>query len=169
MNDDGKPRRNAGVRFGNRSLEIDQIALAEAARALSDGTLDARSPKAVRARVELLETVLERAVKLPVRVPLFGDRIGLDAILGLLPVIGDIIGGVMSSYLIWEARNLGMSRWQMTRMGANAAFDTALGFVPLVGDAADVIFRANTKNLRIIKAHLDKHHPETATIEGDLA
>ncbi|MGB7406136.1 MAG: DUF4112 domain-containing protein [Pacificimonas sp.] len=120
---------------------------------------------AVRARVEVLETVLERAIKLPVRIPLVGDRIGLDAILGFIPVLGDVIGGVMSSYLIWEARNLGMSKWQLTRMGWNTLFDTAIGFVPFIGDAVDVVFRSNTKNLRIVKKHLDKHHPETAIIE----
>ena len=85
----------------------------------------------------------------------------------LLPVGGDIIAGIMSTYLIWEARNLGMSKWHLTRMGANTVFDTLLGFIPFVGDAADVFFRSNTKNLRIVRKHLDKHHPETAIIDAE--
>jgi hypothetical protein len=66
----------------------------------------------------------------------------------------------------WEARNLGMSRWQLARMGANVLFDTAIGAIPLVGDVADLAFRSNTKNLRIILRHIDKHHPEARVIEG---
>jgi hypothetical protein len=136
----------------------------EAVRHLGTG---ARSPAAIRRRIEALEGILERSVKLPFRLPGIGDRVGLDAILGLLPVGGDIIAGIMSTYLIWEARNLGMSKWHLTRMGANTVFDTLLGFIPFVGDAADVFFRSNTKNLRIVRKHLDKHHPETAIIDAE--
>jgi hypothetical protein len=142
---------------------VDQQVFEEAARRLG---ADARSPAAVRQRLEVLETVLERSIRLPFRLPVVGNRIGVDALLGLLPVGGDIIGGIMSSYLIWEGRNLGMSKWQIARMSWNTVFDTVIGFVPLVGDAADVLFRSNTKNLRIVKRHLDKHHPETSVIEG---
>jgi hypothetical protein len=84
---------------------------------------------------------------------------------GLVPVVGDIITAAMGSYLIWEARNLGMSKFQMTRMAGNIGIDTLFGAVPLVGDAFDFLWRSNTKNLRIIRKHLDKHHPETVTIQ----
>jgi len=119
-------------------------------------------PAAIRARVEALEYLLERSFRVPgVNVP-----IGLDALIGLVPVLGDIVTTAMGAYIVWEARNLGMSKWHLTRMGANVAFDAALGLVPVVGDAADFVFRSNTRNLRIIKKHLDKHHPETRVIEG---
>ena len=119
-------------------------------------------PASIRARVETVELLLERSFRVPgVNVP-----IGLDALIGLVPVIGDIITTAMGAYIVWEARNLGLSKWHLTRMGANVAFDAMLGFVPLVGDAADFVFRSNTRNLRIIKRHLDKHHPETRVIEG---
>ena len=119
-------------------------------------------PASVRARVEAMEFLLERSFRIPgVNVP-----VGLDALIGLVPVIGDLITAAMGAYIVWEARNLGLSKWQLTRMGANVAFDTLLGFVPLVGDAADLLFRSNTRNLKIIKRHLDKHHPETRVIEG---
>ncbi|MEL6416135.1 MAG: DUF4112 domain-containing protein [Pseudomonadota bacterium] len=119
-------------------------------------------PASIRARVEAMEFLLERSFRVPgVNIP-----IGLDALIGLVPVIGDIITTAMGAYIVWEARNLGLSKWQLTRMGANVAVDAALGIVPLVGDAADFMFRSNTRNLRIIKKHLDKHHPETRVIEG---
>ena len=119
-------------------------------------------PASVRARVEALEFLLERSFKVPgTNMP-----IGLDALVGLIPVLGDIVTTALSAYMVWEARNLGMSKWQITRMSANVAFDAALGFVPLVGDAADFVFRSNSRNLKIIKKHLDKHHPETRVIEG---
>ena len=125
---------------------------------LSMGT----DPAAIRARVEAMEFVLERSLRLPgTNVP-----IGLDTLIGIVPILGDIITTAMGSYIVWEARNLGLSKWQLTRMGANVAFDAVLGLVPLLGDAADLMFRSNTRNLRIIKKHLDKHHPETRILEG---
>jgi hypothetical protein len=72
----------------------------------------------------------------------------------------------MGAYMVWEARNLGMSKWQLIRMTANVAVDTAIGAIPFVGDAFDLVWRSNSKNLRIIKKHLDKHHPATRIIEG---
>ena len=119
-------------------------------------------PASVRARVEAMELLLERSFRIPgVNVP-----IGLDGLIGLVPVLGDIVTTALGAYMVWEARNLGMSKWHLTRMGGNVAFDAALGLIPLVGDAADFVFRSNTRNLRIIKKHLDKHHPETRVIEG---
>jgi hypothetical protein len=125
---------------------------------LPEGT----DPAAIRARVAAMETLLERSFRLPgVNIP-----IGLDAIIGLIPVVGDFVTTALGAYIVWEARNLGMSKWQLTRMGANVAFDTAIGLVPILGDAADLAFRSNTRNLKIIRKHLDKHHPETRVIEG---
>lgn len=116
----------------------------------------------VRARVTAMEQLLERSLVIPgINMP-----IGLDVLVGLVPVLGEIITTAMGAYIIWEARNLGMSRWQQARMGINVLFDTAIGAIPLVGDAADVLFRSNTKNLKIILRHIDKHHPEARVIEG---
>jgi hypothetical protein len=90
--------------------------------------------------------------------------VGLDSIVGLIPVVGDLITAAMGAYIVWEGRNLGMSKFQLVRMTANVGIDTALGAIPFVGDAFDFIWRSNSKNLRIIKRHLDKHHPGTCTI-----
>lgn len=109
-----------------------------------------------------MEQVLERAVVLPV----IGRKVGLDAIAGLVPVVGDVVTAAMGAWIVWEARNLGMPKWKLWRMGANLAFDTAIGAVPLVGDAFDLVFRSNSKNLKIIRKHLDKHHPAAVVLEG---
>ena len=72
----------------------------------------------------------------------------------------------MGLYLVWEARNLGMSRWQQARMITHIGIDTLLGAVPVVGDLFDFVYRSNSRNLRIIRKHLDRHHPHTSIIEG---
>ena len=119
-------------------------------------------PHSVRRRVESLEQLLEGLFKVPV----LGQRIGLDAVLGLVPVVGDAITAMMGLYLVWEARNLGMPRWQLWRMAGNVGIDTLVGAVPVAGDLFDLLYRSNTKNLKIIRKHLDKHHPATRVIEG---
>ena len=120
-----------------------------------------RDPAALRKRVETLEYILERSFT----VPGINRPVGLDAIVGLIPVVGDVITAAMGAYLIWEARNLGMPKWKIWRMVGNLGVDTTLGAIPLVGDAFDFLFRSNTRNLKIIKKHLDKHHPGTIVID----
>ncbi|HZG32586.1 DUF4112 domain-containing protein [Sphingopyxis sp. YF1] len=122
---------------------------------------DRRDPAALRKRVETLEFLLERSFTIPG----INRPVGLDAIVGLVPVVGDVISGLMGAYLIWEARNLGMPKWKIWRMIGNLGVDTTLGAIPLVGDAFDLLFRSNTRNLKIIKKHLDKHHPGTMIID----
>lgn len=118
-------------------------------------------PASVRRRIDAMEQMLEGMFVLPGT----NRRVGLDSIVGLVPVVGDIATAAMGAWMVWEARNLGMSKWQLTRMAANVGFDTVLGAVPLVGDVFDFFFKSNTKNLKIIRKHLDKHHPSTVTIE----
>ena len=119
-------------------------------------------PKSVRARVEAMEQILERMFVIPG----INRPIGLDVILDVIPGIGDVAGAALGSYMIWEARNLGMSKWQMTRMAGNVGTDFLLGLIPFIGAIPDFLFRSNTRNLRIIKRHLDRHHAGTATIEA---
>lgn len=122
---------------------------------------DDRSPAAIMQRLEMLEMVMERSFTLPG----INRPIGLDAVIGLVPVIGDFISAAIGSYLVWEARNLGLPKWKLAHMMANIGVDTALGAVPLIGDAFDVMFRSNTRNLKIIKKHLEKHHPASIIID----
>ncbi len=123
-----------------------------------------RDPASVRRRLEAVEGLLERAFV----VPGTNYRIGLDGLVGLIPVLGDLITTSMGAWLVWEARNLGMSKFHLVRMGGNVALDTLIGLIPFVGDAADFLFRSNTRNLKIIKRWLDKHHPETMIVEGEV-
>jgi len=120
-----------------------------------------RDPQSVRKRVEAMEHVLERMFVLPG----INRPIGLDVLLDAIPVAGDLVGAALGSWLVWEARNLGMSRWQMARMFGNVGIDFLLGAIPWVGAIPDFLFRSNSRNLRIIRRHLDKHHPATVTLE----
>jgi len=129
---------------------------------LRDSLPIGNDPASIRRRIEALEKLLEHGF----RVPGIGYEFGLDAIVGLIPVIGDFIGAAFGAYLVWQAKNLGLPKWKLWRMAGNVGFDTAIGFVPFVGDALDFMFRSNTRNLKIVKRHLDKHHPETRVIDG---
>jgi Domain of unknown function (DUF4112) len=117
-------------------------------------------PASVRQRIEAMEKLLEGLFVIPGT----NRRFGLDVILDLLPFGGTVIAAIMGSYMAWEARNLGMSRTAIVRIAGNIGFDALLGVIPFVGAVPDFFFRSNTRNLRLIKRHLDKHHPSTATI-----
>ncbi|MEP9401904.1 DUF4112 domain-containing protein [Sphingomonas sp. VNH70] len=125
------------------------------------GHLD-RDPAAVRRRVVAIERLMERSMTIPG----INRPVGLDFLLNFIPVVGSFIGAGIGSYMLWEARNLGMSRWQMARMAGNVGFDWALGAIPVVGAVPDFFFRSNSRNLAIIRRHLDRHHPASATVEG---
>ena len=107
---------------------------------------------AAYARVAALARVMDSMVAIP------GTkiRLGVDALLGLVPVIGDVVSHAISSYIIWEARRIGVSRWTMARMVGNSLTDFAIGIVPLVGDAFDVAFRANMRNLALLKREMER-------------
>lgn len=109
--------------------------------------------EAVVARVEAVAHFMDDLFAIPGT----NMRVGLDTMIGIVPVVGDLISQAISSYIIWEARRLGVSRFTMSRMIANSAIDTVVGIVPFVGDAFDVAFRANRKNLALLKGHLEKH------------
>ena len=102
---------------------------------------------AARARIERLEFLLEGVV----RIPGLGRRIGLDAIIGLVPGVGDAATALMGLYLVWEAHNLGASRLTLARMLANVGIDAVIGSVPLAGDVFDIFFRSNSRNLKLLK------------------
>jgi hypothetical protein len=121
-------------------------------------------PASVRQRVEALEKIMERLVVIPGT----NRGIGLDVILDLVPFAGSTAGALIGAYMAWEARNLGMSKWQMSRMAGNVGVDWLLGLIPWIGAIPDFLFQSNTRNLRIVKRHLDKHHPDTATIPGEV-
>jgi len=123
-----------------------------------------RDPASVRRRIEAMEALLERGFTIPGT----QQKFGLDVMLDLIPVVGDVIAAAMGAWIVWEARNLGMSKWHIARMSGNVGVDFALGLIPWVGAIPDFFFRSNTRNMRIVKRWLDKHHPETRVIEGEV-
>jgi hypothetical protein len=112
-----------------------------------------------------MERVMERLAVIPGT----KQQFGLDAVLDLVPVVGDIAAAALGAYIVWEARNLGMPKWQIARMTGKVGINWALGLfsvIPVVGVIPTLLYRSNSKNVKIIKRYLDKHHPETATIEA---
>ena len=107
---------------------------------------------AARARIARLEFLLEGAI----RIPGLSRRIGLDAIIGLVPGVGDAAMAAMGLYLVWEARNLGASRWLLARMLGNVGIDTLIGSVPVAGDVFDLFFRSNNRNLKLLRRQLNR-------------
>ena len=89
-------------------------------------------------------------------IPLPGIRVGLDSIIGLIPGIGDVITTGVSLYLLGVAMQLNMPRRAVMKMAANVGFDFVTGLVPLAGDAVDLVFKANMRNLRIIEEHVER-------------
>ena len=104
------------------------------------------------ARIEWLSTLLDTAVV----VPGTNIRFGLDALIGLVPGIGDAISTLLALYIVREARALGAPRILIARMLANVALDGVVGAVPVAGDLFDVAFRANRRNVSLLRQHLDR-------------
>lgn len=103
------------------------------------------------ARLDALATLLDTAFV----VPGTQIRFGVDALIGLIPGIGDVITTLLALYVVREARELGAPRLLIARMLGNVAIDGLVGAVPLVGDAFDVVWRANRRNIRLLRDHLD--------------
>jgi hypothetical protein len=99
------------------------------------------------ARIDALATLLDSAFILPG----INVRFGFDALIGLVPGIGDAITTAMSLYIVHEARQLGAPRHLIVRMLGNVLLDGLVGAVPLVGDAFDVLWRANRRNVRLLQ------------------
>lgn len=101
-------------------------------------------------RLDALATLMDSAFVIPGT----GIRMGLDGLIGLVPVLGDLITTAISSYILMEARRLGASRLTLVRMATNIAVDGVIGAVPIAGDVFDVAFRANRRNMKILREHL---------------
>ena len=98
-------------------------------------------------------------------IPGVNVRFGLDAALGLVPAIGDMIAGAVAAWIVFEAHRLGAPPLLIARMVANVVLDTVIGAVPALGDAFDVAFKANIRNVELLRRHLDARRP---TIDGEI-
>lgn len=112
-----------------------------------------------RERLIVFTQLLDSAVE----VPLLRTRVGLDALLGLVPGVGDLLSGAFGLFLLREARVLGASRWLQARMLGNLLFDTALGAVPVAGDLFDVYFKAHRRNLKLLQKALGEPFIESGS------
>lgn len=121
---------------GDGSAPVDRFSLTELDR--------------IEQRLTRLATTLDSAFV----IPLTGIRFGVDAILGLVPAFGDLVGAGLSGYLILEARRLGAPASTLTRMAGNVAVDTVFGSVPLVGSVFDIYYKANKRNMAILREHI---------------
>ncbi len=113
------------------------------------------------AKLRKLEQRLDRQFSL------FGIQFGIDGVVGLVPVVGDLFTGAMGLYLILEARRLGARRWTMARMLVNWGLDAGLGAIPVVGDIFDFAFKSNSKNLRLLIADLEKRAVELREVNRE--
>ena len=93
------------------------------------------------------------------KVPGTSIRFGVDAIVGLFPVLGDAATGIASLYIVMRAREHGAGNGVIARMLGNVALDTIVGSIPILGSIFDVYFKANKRNIRLLKRHLDRRRP----------
>jgi hypothetical protein len=133
------------------------------ARSLSSGplvpevrTLDAGRLERLRWLGELLDNSIP--------VPGTNFRFGIDTVIGLVPGVGDLVGGALSAYIVLEAARLGVPRSLLARMGYNVLVDVAVGSIPLLGDLFDAGFKANLRNLALVQTYVDE--PATARRAG---
>lgn len=97
---------------------------------------------------------LARVMDTAFHIPGTNVRVGLDSIIGLIPVVGDILGSLIGSYIVLVAAKLGVPRVVLWRMMLNLGVDTVVGIVPVVGDALDVAWKANEKNAALLERAL---------------
>jgi hypothetical protein len=131
-------------------------------RGRTSGLTDDRK-RAARERLIALTRLLDSAVEIPG----LRTRVGLDALLGLAPGIGDLVSGALGVYLVMEARQPGASRWLQTRMIGNLLVDAAVGAVPIAGDVFDVYFKAHVRNLRLLQKELGEPFTDVPAARGD--
>lgn len=113
---------------------------------VSDRNIDARR------RLEALARLLDSAV----RIPGTDIRVGLDAALNIIPGIGTLSAKAMAGYLVWEARRLGVPAGTILRMAGNVGVDLVISAIPVVGWFGDIFYRANIRNIELLRDHLDR-------------
>lgn len=97
---------------------------------------------------------LARLLDASMRVPGTRWRFGLDALLGLVPGVGDVSGALISGYFLLQGARVGVSRWTLLRMAGNVAVETVVGAVPVLGDLFDAAWKANLRNMRLLEEHM---------------
>lgn len=106
-------------------------------------------------RLRQISHLLDNAIP----IPFTKYRFGLDPILGLIPGGGDMAGGLMSVYIVFEAARMGVPSETLGKMGFNIAFDLLTGTVPVLGDLVDVTWKANSQNVSLLEEHVASLEP----------
>ena len=119
-----------------------------------------REPDRSRAlsEVQTMAWLLDNSIPVP---GTGGRRFGIDALIGLVPVVGDLVSGSIGLFVVWRGSRLGLPRIVVARMLANTALDVMVGAIPLAGDAFDLWFKSNTRNLNLMRRYLEQ--PDTST------
>lgn len=110
------------------------------------------------AEVEFLAWLLDNSIPVP---GTGGRRLGIDALIGLVPGIGDLLSGAIGLVVVWRGSRMGVPRVVVARMLANTLLDLAIGSIPVVGDAFDLWFKASTRNLALVRGWLER--PDRST------
>jgi hypothetical protein len=125
---------------------------------LFEDTPKGRERRDLLRRLEQVEKLFDRNFSF------FGIRFGWDAVLGLVPVAGDTVAAGVGAWIFWKAQKLGVPRHLRGKMIGNIAFDYIFGAIPVLGTVVDVAFKANTRNVRMLKEHLlEEEERERAT------
>ncbi|MDQ3001017.1 MAG: DUF4112 domain-containing protein [Fibrobacterota bacterium] len=108
-------------------------------------------PKTAFSKLDSLAWLLDSSVQIP------GTRwrVGLDAFIGMIPVLGDAIGAALSTYIMIMAAKMGIPRVTLLRMGFNVSLEAVVGLIPFVGDLFDFAWKANRRNVDLLRAHLE--------------
>jgi hypothetical protein len=113
-----------------------------------DRPANEKQRRAILHQVNTLAWLLDNSI----RVPFINYRIGLDALLGLIPGFGDLAGAALSSYIVLQAARLGVPRATVIRMVINIAIEATFGLVPLIGDFFDATYKANARNVALLRS-----------------
>jgi hypothetical protein len=132
----------------------------ERPRAFGEPITDPYERAQIIKRLDLLARLLDDAFQLP------GTRyrIGWDGLIGLIPGVGDTATALLSAYIVWEAKRLGVPKWTLARMLANIGFDILSGAVPVLGDLFDFAWKANRRNLELLHRALRRDRGQTDTV-----
>jgi hypothetical protein len=125
-------------------------------------TNPAERRRLARERLQRLARLMDAAIE----VPFLRTTVGMDAALGIVPVVGDLVSAAIGLYAVALARELGASGWLQTRMVGNLLADAAIGALPVAGDIADLYFRAHLRNLKLLQQELGEPFIDVTTRSG---
>ena len=144
--------RTARSKASHVHLWVAMLVLRDRHTSLRTPVIDGRRERAL-AEVEGMAWLLDNSIPVP---GTGGRRLGIDAIIGLVPGVGDLIGGALGMYVVWRGSRMGLPGIVVARMLINALVDMLIGAIPVLGDAFDLWFKGSTRNLALMRKHLER-------------